>query len=73
MIDVRVLQQLAKAIGAWRKTQRHLDCLTRQIAARAGRQAFTGPGARRVADQVLVFTIRSSLTISPSSGGSNST
>lgn len=32
---------LLKAIGAQRETQRHLDCLTRQIAARAGRQATT--------------------------------
>ena len=41
MIDVLALKPLAKAIGAWRETQRHLDCLTRQIAARAGRQAIT--------------------------------
>lgn len=41
MIDVRLLRPLAKAIGARRETQRHLDCLTRQIAARAGRQATT--------------------------------
>lgn len=41
MIDVLALNPLAKAIGARRETQRHLDCLTRQIAARAGRQAIT--------------------------------
>jgi hypothetical protein len=41
MIDVPVLRPLAKAIGAQREIQRHLDCLTRQIAARAGRQATT--------------------------------
>ncbi len=41
MIDIRFLRPLAKAIGARRETQRHLDCLTRQIAARAGRQAST--------------------------------
>lgn len=41
MIDVRLLRPLAKAIGARRETQRHLDCLTRKIAARAGRQATT--------------------------------
>ena len=41
MIDMRLLRPLAKAIGARRETQRHLDCLTRQIAARAGRQATT--------------------------------
>lgn len=41
MIDIRLLRPLAKAIGARRETQRHLDCLTRQIAARAGRQATT--------------------------------
>jgi hypothetical protein len=41
MIDVRLLRSLAKAIGARRETQRHLECLTRQIAARTGRQATT--------------------------------
>ena len=41
MIDIRLLRPLAKAIGARRETQRHLDCLTRQIAARAGKQATT--------------------------------
>ncbi|TPP05049.1 hypothetical protein [Rhizobium glycinendophyticum] len=41
MIDVLVSKPLAKAIGPRRETQRHLDCLTRQIAARAGRQAIT--------------------------------
>ncbi len=41
MIDMRLLRPLAKAIGARRETQRHLDCLTRQIAARAGKQATT--------------------------------
>ena len=41
MIDIRLLRPLAEAIGARRETQRHLDCLTRQIAARAGRQATT--------------------------------
>ncbi len=41
MIDVLVSKPLAKAIGARRETQRHLDCLTRQIAARAGRQEIT--------------------------------
>ena len=41
MIDVLVSKPLAKAIGAQRETQRHLDCLTRQIAARAGRQTIT--------------------------------
>lgn len=41
MIDIRLLRPLAKAIGARRETQRHLDCLNRQIAARAGRQAIT--------------------------------
>lgn len=40
MIDLRTLN-VAKAIGARRETQLHLDCLTRQIAARAGRQATT--------------------------------
>jgi len=42
MIDVRTSKPLAKAIGARRETERHLDCLTRQMAARAGRQAPTG-------------------------------
>lgn len=41
MIDVRLLRPLAKSIDARREAQRHLDCLTRQIAARAGRQATT--------------------------------
>lgn len=41
MIDVRPPKLLAKAVIARRETQRHLDCLTRQIAARAGRQAIT--------------------------------
>lgn len=41
MIDVLVSMPLTKAIGARRETQRHLDCVTRQIAARAGRQAIT--------------------------------
>ncbi|MUZ60600.1 hypothetical protein [Agrobacterium vitis] len=41
MIEIRPLRPLAKAIGARRETQRHLDCLTRQIAARAGRQETT--------------------------------
>lgn len=35
MIDVRTSKPLAKAIGAQRVIQRHLDCLSRQIAARA--------------------------------------
>jgi hypothetical protein len=41
MIDVLAPKPLEKAIGARRETQRHLDCLTRQLAARAGRQAIT--------------------------------
>ena len=41
MIDVRLLRPLAKAIGARREIKRHLDCLTRQIAARAAGQATT--------------------------------
>jgi len=41
MTDVLASKPLAKAIGARRETLRHLDCLTRQIAARAGRQAIT--------------------------------
>ncbi|MCV3739341.1 hypothetical protein OCK02_24560 [Rhizobium sp. TRM96647] len=39
MIDVCALRLLATAIGTRREI--HLDCLTRQIAARAGRQATT--------------------------------
>ena len=35
------MRPLAKAIGARRETQRHLYFLTRQIAARAARQATT--------------------------------
>lgn len=41
MTAVLVSRSLAKAIGAKRETLRHLDCLTRQIAARARRQAIT--------------------------------
>ncbi|NRF17612.1 hypothetical protein [Agrobacterium pusense] len=41
MNDVLFAKPLARAIGARRETQRHLDCLTRQIAARAGRQTIT--------------------------------
>lgn len=41
MIDVFAPKPLEKAIYARRETQQHLDCLTRQIAARAGRQAIT--------------------------------
>lgn len=41
MTDVLASKPLAKAIGARRETLRHLDCLSRQIAARAGRQAIT--------------------------------
>lgn len=41
MIDILASRPLAKAVIARRETQRHLDCLTRQIAARAGRQATT--------------------------------
>ena len=41
MINVRASKPLAKAIVARREIQRHLECLTRQIAAGAGRQAAT--------------------------------
>ncbi len=41
MIDIRASKPLAKAIGARRETQRHPECLTRQIMARARRQATT--------------------------------
>lgn len=41
MIDIFASNPLAKAICARRETQWHLGCLTRQIAARAGRQAIT--------------------------------
>lgn len=41
MTDVLASRPLVKAITARQETQRHLDCLTRQIAARAGRQAIT--------------------------------
>ena len=41
MIAPLASKPLAKAIDARRETQRHLDCLNRQIAARAGRQAMT--------------------------------
>ncbi|PDS74992.1 hypothetical protein [Rhizobium sp. L43] len=41
MINTFALGPLAKAVSARRETQRHLDCLSRQITARAGRQAIT--------------------------------
>lgn len=41
MIDIRASKPLTKAIGARRETQWHLECLTREIAARARRQATT--------------------------------
>lgn len=41
MFDIRASKPLAKAIGVRRETQRHRGCLTRQIMARAGRQATT--------------------------------
>jgi hypothetical protein len=41
MIDIPASKPLAKAICARRETQRHLECLTRQIMARASRQATT--------------------------------
>ena len=41
MMDTVTPKLLAKAIGEQRETQRHLDCLTRQIAERTGRQATT--------------------------------
>ncbi|TZG32324.1 hypothetical protein [Agrobacterium sp. B1(2019)] len=50
MIDAHASKTLAQAIDAGRQTQRHLECLTRQIMARAGRQAMTakaGAGPRK--------------------------
>ena len=41
MINTLAFRPLAEAVNARRETQRHLDCLSRQIAARAGRQATT--------------------------------
>jgi hypothetical protein len=41
MTDIFASNPLAKAVSARRETLRHLDRLTRQIAARAGRQAIT--------------------------------
>lgn len=41
MIDILAPKSLDKAIGARRETLQHLNCLTRQIAAHAGRQAIT--------------------------------
>ena len=41
MTDIGDSKPLAKAIGARRQTQRHLECLTRQIVSRARRQATT--------------------------------
>ena len=41
MTDIGASKPLAKAIGARRQTQRHLECLTRQIVSRARRQATT--------------------------------
>ena len=47
MINIRASKPLAKAIVARREIQRHLECLTRQIRARAGRQATTVKARRR--------------------------
>lgn len=41
MINTHASKTLAKSIDAGREAQRHLECLTRQIMARAGRQAIT--------------------------------
>lgn len=41
MIKTLAFRPLAKAVIARRETQRHLDCLSRQITARSGRQAIT--------------------------------
>lgn len=74
MIDVRLLRPLAKAIGARREIKRHLDCLTRQIAARAGRQATTVKDRSRVRRRSFTAsTVGSSSIALPSSAGSNST
>ncbi|MGO7028538.1 hypothetical protein ACCS69_32445 [Rhizobium johnstonii] len=47
MINIRASKLLAKAIIARREIQRHLECLTRQIRARAGRQATKAKARRR--------------------------
>lgn len=41
MMDVLASGSLSKAVSARRETQRHLNCLTRQIVARARRQAVS--------------------------------
>lgn len=41
VIDAHASKPLVKAIVAGRETQRHLECLTRQIVSRARRQATT--------------------------------
>lgn len=41
MIDAHASKTLAQATDAGRQTQRYLECVTRQIMARAGRQAMT--------------------------------
>lgn len=41
MIDNRASKPLVKAIVARQETQRHVECLNRQIASRARRQATT--------------------------------
>jgi hypothetical protein len=41
MIDVLASGSLSTAVSARRETQRHLNCLTRQIAARARRLAVS--------------------------------
>lgn len=48
MIDIRDPRPLAKAIGARRQIQLHLECLTRQIASRARRQATTVKARSRI-------------------------
>lgn len=47
MIDVLASRSLATAVSARHETLRHLYCLTRQIAARAGRKAITVKTRRR--------------------------
>lgn len=74
MIDILAPKPLEKAICARRETQRDLDCLNRQIAARASRQAITvKSGAGRDADQGSGSIVMTWLIAWPSNVGPNST
>jgi hypothetical protein len=56
MVDSHASKTLAQAIDAGRQSQRHLEYLSRQMMARAERQAMTvKAGAGRVEDPTLSY------------------